>query len=362
MIIMYLHQSCYIKWQQARSYSFSVTNGTRQGGVFSPRGGFATYLDPLLSSLRSSGYGCRIAGHWLGGLALADDVILLSLSVQGLQNLVKICEDHARATDLVFSTDRVNPEKSKTMCIAFNCKNKEQLGKITLNGDVLPWKEKVNHLGYTLTSDCSSACDIMEKRASFISRQYSLNQEFSFAKPEIKMKMCRLYNTAFYGSNCWDFSSEEFGKFAKSWNVNLRILYDLPRESHCWIVEELSGGKHFLQMIYSRFTKYLSVLKLNKRAFIRTLYGIASGDVRSPTGSNVRKIFLNAGLDPRQESKHKFSDWRAYPPADSWTVPLLTSLIELRAESWQVNFDVEEEMEPMEDVDIDFMIDAVCTG
>ena len=98
-------------------------------------------------------------------------------------------------------------------------------------------------------------------------------------------------------------------------------------------MEELSGGKHFLQMIYSRFTKYLSVLKLNKRAFIGTLYGIASGDVRSPTGSNVRKIFLNSGLDPRKESKHKFSDWRAYPPADSWTVPLLTSLMELRAES-----------------------------
>ena len=38
MIVMYLHQSCFIKWQDTRSFSFSVTNGTRQGGVFSPRG------------------------------------------------------------------------------------------------------------------------------------------------------------------------------------------------------------------------------------------------------------------------------------------------------------------------------------
>ena len=58
-----------------------MTNGTRQGGLFSPRGGFATYLDPLLSRLRANGFGCRIAGYWLGGLALADDVILLSPSV-----------------------------------------------------------------------------------------------------------------------------------------------------------------------------------------------------------------------------------------------------------------------------------------
>jgi hypothetical protein len=31
----------------------------------------------------------------------------------------------------------VNPEKSKTMCIAFNCKKKEKLSNIKLNGDVL---------------------------------------------------------------------------------------------------------------------------------------------------------------------------------------------------------------------------------
>ena len=176
----------HIKSQQSRSYSFTVTNGTRQRGVFSPRGGFATYLDPLLSSMRSSGFGCRIGGHWLGGLALADDIILLSLSVQGLQKMVQICEDHARATDLVFSTDTQNPEKSKTMCIAFTPKNQEQLADVMLNGNVLPWKAKVNHLGYTLTRDCSSASDVMEKRAAFISRVYSLKQEFSFAETEIK--------------------------------------------------------------------------------------------------------------------------------------------------------------------------------
>ena len=39
LIVMYLNQTCYINWQQTHSSLFSVTNGTRQGGVFSPRGG-----------------------------------------------------------------------------------------------------------------------------------------------------------------------------------------------------------------------------------------------------------------------------------------------------------------------------------
>jgi hypothetical protein len=97
-------------------------------------------------------------------------------------------------------------------------------------------------------------------------------------------------------------------------------------------------------MIYSRFTKYLTVPKQNKRPFIRTFYDIVSVDARSPTGSNVRKILLDFSLDPRLVSKHKFSAWRAYLPADGWTVPLLISLLEQRSENWQVNLDMEEEI------------------
>ena len=132
-----------------------VTNGTSQGGVFSPKGGFATYLDPLLQRLRLSGFGCRVAGHWFGALALAHDLMLMSLSVQGLQGMVDMCAQHATETDLLFSTDPVNPEKSKTMCIAFGSKDKNNLSNVMLNGDPLPWKDKVNHLGTTLTSKCS---------------------------------------------------------------------------------------------------------------------------------------------------------------------------------------------------------------
>ena len=219
----------------------------------------------------------------------------------------------------------------------------------------------MNHLGFSLSSNCSSASDVLQKRASYISTVYSLNQEFSFATPETKLRLNRVYNTAFYGSNCWEFNSSEVDRFAKTWNVNLRIMFDLPRETHCWIVEELSGGKHFLQMIYSRFTKYLSVLKKNKRSIIRTLYSIAANDVRTLTGSNVRKIFLDTALDPRYVPGSRFADWRVYTAADTWSVPLLSSLLELRSDTWEVNFDVEDQ-ECLEDPEINFMIVAVCTG
>ena len=56
--------------------------------------------------------------------------MLLSLSVQGLQGMVDMCAQHASETDLLFSTDPVNPEKSKTMCIAFGSKDKNNLSNV----------------------------------------------------------------------------------------------------------------------------------------------------------------------------------------------------------------------------------------
>ena len=66
-------------------------------------------------------------------------------------------------------------------------------------------------------------------------------------------------------------------------------------------------------------------------------------------------------MDPRVEPQSSFSNWRVYAPSDSWSVPLLASLLQLRSEEWIVNFDIEEEELLVED-DIEFMIKAVCTG
>ena len=115
-------------------------------------------------------------------------------------------------------------------------------------------------------------------------------------------------------------------------------------------------------MIYSRFVKYLSVLKKNKRLFIRTLFGIVTGDVKTSTGSNVRKILLDTCLAPRCVSRHQLSGSRVYQPVDDWSVPLLVSLLELRNENWEVNFDIEDEEDTLTDQEIDFMVESVCMG
>ena len=262
----------------------------RQGAVFSPKGGFSTYLDDLVGNLRKSGLGVRNGLHWYGALLWADDCILLSTSVQDLQAMVDMCASHAKESDLVFSTDP-DPKKSKTMCIAFNSLvNKEDLGSIILNGDKLPWKESVKHVGTKLNSNGTMEDDIREKRAIYIQTCMNLNQEFESLPYNSQLKLLNLFNSHYTGSNCWLYNSEKFQQMMNSFNVNIRVIFSLPNNTPCWMVEELAGCRHPRQQIYLRFVKFIDCLAKNKKPGIRSLYNTVVGDVRSLTGANIRKI------------------------------------------------------------------------
>ena len=112
IIFIYLNQSCFIRWNSVESDSFSVKNGVRQGAILSPSL-FCVYLDTLLSCLRDAGVGCHVGGSFLGAVGYADDVTLLSPTRQGLQAMLKICEDFSASHSMLFSTDP-NPGLSKT--------------------------------------------------------------------------------------------------------------------------------------------------------------------------------------------------------------------------------------------------------
>ena len=92
MIFIYLSQSCYIEWQQMRSYSFSITNWSLQGAVFSRQGGFTAYLDPKFQSLRESGHGLKIGEFGYGGLAFVPEG---KATISHIRDMVEICAKHA---------------------------------------------------------------------------------------------------------------------------------------------------------------------------------------------------------------------------------------------------------------------------
>ena len=112
------------------------------------------YVDQLILEVRNSGLGCQIGGHFLGVGVYADDIFLLSASLNGLQSMVNICQNFANKYNLKFSTNLV-PAKSKTKCIVFSSEtsDRQNLPPIRLGNVSLPWVQDLKHLGNTLQSN-----------------------------------------------------------------------------------------------------------------------------------------------------------------------------------------------------------------
>jgi len=69
---------------------------------------------------------------------------------------------------------------------------------------------------------------------------HSRSQEFYFAHPITKFKINSIYNTDFTGSSLWDFNCESFERLGKTWNVSVRVMFDLPRTAHRYLIEPIS--------------------------------------------------------------------------------------------------------------------------
>ena len=176
--------------------------------------------------------------------------------------------------------------------------------------------------------DGSSGCDLEAKKGIFIQTAMDLNQEFFSLPPDLKFRMCELYNSHFSSSSIWELESQQAHHLYSAWNKNIKVIYELPWATHRWVIEEITG-KSLQIMLLKRFLKFTSsILKTNK-PFIKFLLRTVSTDVRSNTGSNLRTILLKTGVQPvpgiTLPSALKRKRLHEVPGGEEWKVPLLLS-------------------------------------
>ena len=246
---MYREQRAQVRWHKVDSKVFTLNNGVKQGAVLSALL-YCLYVDDLYQLLRKKKYGCWVNGDYFGILGYSDDILLLAPSVHALKRILNTCEVFATEHNLQFSTNP-NPTKSKCKCIGFGSRN-DKKECLMLCGNDLPWVNKINHLGTTITNDKETlTSDIMQKRAAYINRNNELLQEFYFAHPKSLIKINSIYNTSFYGCVLWDQFGKEMERLDKSWNVSMRKMLRLPFNAHRYLLEPVSETKHVVFSLYA---------------------------------------------------------------------------------------------------------------
>jgi hypothetical protein len=287
LLVTYLGQKCFVRWNSAESSQFSVQNDVRQGAVLSPIL-FSVYVNDLIDLLRASGLGCHVGQIYFGIVAYADDILLLAPRREALQRMIWISENFMDQHKISFSS-------TKTMCLHIG-ERKDIVKKVVVAGCDMEWSKHAVHLGITLSDDGSMEQDIKVKRSLFIDECHNQQEEFRKIHTAVRAKMMTLYNSSCYGSNTWNLFGDWARKLLVSWNVNLKQIWQLPHQTHRFFFEHLTECRHLKVLLIRRLLKFPMNIIDGDRYSYRLLLRTISMNANASTGRNLRNIGLETGM------------------------------------------------------------------
>ena len=114
-------------------------------------------------------------------------------------------------------------------------------------------------------------------------------------------------------------------------------MFDLPRETHCYLVEPVSDTAHVQTLMARRFLNFVSMIRTSKKVALRSLLKVIETDVRSVTGHNLRTIMLKSDSPVHHVENLKPDDitfkYREIPVGEQFRVDLIK---EIRCETQAV--------------------------
>ena len=192
----YRSQTFAVKWLDNISAKFTSSNGVRQGSVLSPKL-FSVFMDELSVNLNMSKIGCHMNNTSFNHIFYADDAVILSPSVKGLQKLLNICQKFAIDNEIVY-----NPLKTK--CMHIRKRGADSVNSAVYLNDIdIKWVESYKYLGIYLSSDLKEDTDIKRQIKSIYSRGNILIRKFRGCTNDIKCLLFQSFCTNFYCSSLW---------------------------------------------------------------------------------------------------------------------------------------------------------------
>ena len=242
LLYMYTNQRLRIHWNGVYSNVFYVTNGVKQGGVLSPIL-FGLYLDKLIDALRKSGYGCYVGPYFVGCLAYADDVVLMSPTKTGLRQMLQVCSAFAMEYKLKF-----NGTKSQYIIFESKMSTNEDIMQVF---DIdLKNQESVTHLGHTIYA--STGRNDNDGIIATFYRQFNwFRSKFGNVASKVQAHLFETYCSSFYGVVLQPLNALQ--KIHIAWRKSLRQVWKLPYRTHCAVLRCLSKGLCERHMFISRF-------------------------------------------------------------------------------------------------------------
>ena len=289
LLNMYTNQQIRIKWGKHITNSFSVSNGVKQGGVLSPIL-FSVYMDELLQRFKNSKIGCHIGHIYVGALAYADDVTLLTPNRQGLIMLLNIANNFSKEYDVQF-----NPDKSRLLI--FNNNNQDNsFANVLFNGKPTEISNNELHLGNSI--GCESHVENVKYCINNVYAKLNLiSAQFNHVYSWIKYKLFKTYCMPLYGCQLWDFSHKSVNLFFTAWRKCIRRIWNLPLRAHNVLLNLICDDFKIETQLHKRIVKLIHSIVTSKNECVNICGKMSLNGSRSNLVNSINYICYRYGLN-----------------------------------------------------------------
>ena len=110
-------------------------------------------------------------------------------------------------------------------------------------------------------------------------------------------------------------------------------MFDIPRESHLYLIEELTERPHLKSTLIKRFLSCTEQIMNSSKVALKCLFNILKYDTQSVTGFNLRKIMLlleKTSIDELKPSDANEAKYFPVPNSEKWKIDLINEITDIK--------------------------------
>jgi len=115
----------------------------------------------------------------------ADDLLLLSPTLTGLQSMFHVCDSYAKDHNLVFNV--------KKTCCAVIGKHRSVIRRLVLAEQAVPWTDRLRYLGVSFTCSNTLDVDVSPVRRNFYAACNSISARSRDTSEPVRVQLVKSY-------------------------------------------------------------------------------------------------------------------------------------------------------------------------